>query len=258
MKPFLKKIFFFYIFFIAISVSVCLAQSLPSRPQGHVSDFANVLSSQNRMSLEAISFELRKKTGAQVAIVTVPSVQPYSIEQYATQLFETWGLGQKGKDNGVLLLIARDDRQVRIEVGYGLEGVLTDAITRSIIERDILPAFRQGAYPQGIHHGATALINLIAHSYDVSLTGAHHLAHQRDHSPREPQESSLFSEIFMLFVLIAMAILFIKNPRLFFYFLMLSMMGGRRGSGYGGGGFGGGFGGFGGGMSGGGGASGRW
>lgn len=257
MKKLLKKSISICFILFSVCASVCLGQSLPSRPQGHVSDFANILSGQSRMRLESIGLELRQKTGVQIALVAIPSVQPYSIEQYATKLFETWGIGRKGKDNGILLLVALNDQQVRIEVGYGLEGIITDAVSRRIIERSILPAFRQGAYAEGFEAGTLTIANLIAQSFDVSIASTNHLPQQFDSYQKDSQEPSLFSEIFMFLIFIGMIILFIKNPRLFFYFLMLSMMGGRRGSGSGGG-FGGGFGGFGGGISGGGGASGRW
>ncbi len=240
---------------VILSLSVGLAswaESIPDRPQGYVNDFAGVLSGQASNRIEQLARQLEEKTKAQLAVVTVPSVQPDTIEQYAVKLFQSWGIGQKGEDNGVLLLVSVNDRRVRIEVGYGLEGVLTDAVTKSIIERFIIPAFREGAYPQGVEAGALAIVSLVADSYGLALTGAEQQVYQTLHKP-ERQGINPRSIIF----LIIMGVLFIVNPRLFLYLIMFSMLGGRRGSGFGGG-FGGGSGGFGGGMSGGGGASGSW
>ncbi len=245
----------------AILVSVfCLwmgssssAQVGLSRPQGYVSDFAGVLSSLDRSRVEMLCFQLEKKTGAQIAVVTVASVKPDTVEQYAVKLFEQWGIGQKGKDNGVLFLTAVSDREVRIEVGYGLEGAIPDAIARSVIERFIVPAFQQGEYSKGVGLGTAAIASLVAKEYGVEVTGSEEDVYQKVH--REPSRGS---SVVMAIISVIMLILFIKNPQLFLYWMMMSMMSGGRG-GYGGGGsFGGGFGGFGGGMSGGGGASGRW
>jgi uncharacterized protein len=248
---FLRKIILFvYCCFIWAAFSP--AQNIPPRPQGYVSDFADVVSSAERRRIESLSQQLYQKTGIQLAVVTVSSIGPRTIEQYAVDLFQQWGIGQAGKDNGVLFLTAVQDRHTRIEVGYGLEGVLTDAVTRSIIERFIVPAFRQGQYSKGVEAGTLAIVSLIAQDQGIAITGQEDRVYQEVHEPK--QEFNIFSFI----ILVILVIIFIKNPRLFFFFLMMSMMSsGRRGSGYGSG-FGGGFGGFGGGMSGGGGASGRW
>jgi len=236
------------------ALGVC-AQNLPARPQGYVSDTAGILSSAQRQSLETLAVELEQKTSAQMAVVTVATVKPDTIEQYAVRLFEQWGIGQKGKDNGVLLLVAVQDREVRLEVGYGLEGALTDAMSKSIIERFMVPAFRQGAYDQGVRDGAVAVVSIIAREFGVTVTGREQQIYQRVQAGQDSSSDALGFIVFL-----GMVILFILNPRLFFYMMMFSAMGGGRSGSWsgGGGGFGGGFGGFGGGMSGGGGASGRW
>lgn len=237
-----------------LAVVPLYAQALPVRPAGYVSDFAGILSEAQKQSVEMLALELEKKTTAQMAVVTMPSVKPETIEQYAVRLFEKWGIGQRGKDNGVLFLIAVQDREVRLEVGYGLEGFLTDAVSRSITERFIIPAFRQGKYDQGVQAGAVAITGIIAKEYGVTVTGQEDEVFQTVH-----RKSDNTSEAFALIIFLGMLIFFILNPRLFLYTMMFSSMSGRGGSwSGGGGGFGGGFGGFGGGMSGGGGASGRW
>ena len=108
-------------------VSGARAYSSPGSPTGYVNDFAEILSTETRASLEELLSSTDASTSAQVAVVTIKSLDGDTIENYAEKLFQEWGIGQKGKDNGVLLLVAVDDRKVRIEVGYGLEGALTDA-----------------------------------------------------------------------------------------------------------------------------------
>ena len=247
--------FIFFIIFFFISIASCTGENFPSRPQGYVSDFAGVLSDQQKMRIESFSAELEKKTTAQMAVLTISSVKPDTIEQYAVNLFEKWGIGKKGEDNGVLLLVAVSDRDLRIEVGYGLEGALTDATSKIIIERYIVPYFKQGLYGEGIDSGVSAIISVIAKFYGVEVTRREN----EIHNVLEKSRSSGMTLGNLLFFAILL-ILFILNPRLFLYMILFSAMGGGR-RGYwsgGGGGYGGGFGGFGGGMSGGGGASGRW
>ncbi len=239
---------------ILMSVSGAMAQSLPARPQGYVSDFAGVLPVGVKNQITALCADLEKKTSAQFAIVTLKSVKPETIEQYAVRLFEQWGIGQRGKDNGALLLVAVEDKRTRIEVGYGLEGVLTDAMSSNIIERFMVPSFSQSDYAQGIMNGTSAMAGLVAKSHGVMLSASQQQMYQNLN--RRGRRSGPGTII----VLILMMILFIMNPRLFMMMMLFSMMGGGRRGGWSGGGgsFGGGFGGFGGGMSGGGGASGGW
>lgn len=235
------------------------AAEFPSRPQSYVSDFAKILDASTQARINNFAKELEVKTTAQVAVVTVPTTSPEPIENYAVKFFEQWGIGQKGKDNGVLLLVAVNDRQVRIEVGYGLEGALTDAMSRSIIERYIVPEFKSGQYSLGVLKGATAIISVVAKEYQVVITGQEGF-YQEDLN----RKSGAAGFLNFFFTLLFLLFLFSGRGGFLGWFLLGNMMGGRRdgywhGSGFGGsGGFGGGFGGFGGGMSGGGGATGRW
>ncbi len=233
---------------------------LPAKPLGYVSDFAGVIRPADRMAIERLAAELEKKTTAQIAVVTVQSVKPETIEMYAVRLFEKWGIGQKGKDNGVLLLVAVKDRRVRIETGYGVEGIIPDAIADKIIRDILVPAFKQEDYSGGIKAGAIAIISLIAKDAGVTITGQEEAVYQQvGHQP-----SALESFLSFIFMVIFFILIIGTRTGLLWFFL-LGPMGHRRGgywygSGFGGsrGGFGGGFGGFGGGLSGGGGASGGW
>ena len=128
---------------------------------GRVVDQANILSATTRDRLTTMFADYEKATGEQVVVVTVASLQDVPIEDFGYRLGRAWGIGEKGKSTGALLIIAPKERAVRIEVGYGLEDRLTDAISRAIIERDIVPAFRKGDFDRGVTAGATALVGAL-------------------------------------------------------------------------------------------------
>jgi uncharacterized protein len=128
---------------------------------GRVVDQAEILSPATKNQIETMSAEHERATGQQVVVVTLASLQGYTIEQFGYQLGRHWGIGQKGRNNGAILLVAPSARKVRIEVGYGLEGTLTDAQTRIIIEQSILPEFRRGDFNAGILNGAEAMIQVL-------------------------------------------------------------------------------------------------
>jgi len=129
--------------------------------EARVTDLTSTLSSQQRATLEETlrAFEARK--GSQVAVLMVPTTQPEAIEQYSIRVLDKWKLGRKGVDDGVLLLVAKDDRKLRIEVGYGLEGVLPDAIAKRIISDDIVPRFKQGDFYGGVSAGVARIISVV-------------------------------------------------------------------------------------------------
>lgn len=129
--------------------------------QTRVTDLTGTLSEQQRSSIEQelAAFEARK--GAQIGVLILPTTQPETIEQYAVRVEEAWKLGRKGVDDGVLLVVAKDDRALRIEVGYGLEGVLPDATAKHIIEDEITPQFRQGDFYAGISAGVDRIMKVI-------------------------------------------------------------------------------------------------
>jgi uncharacterized protein len=137
-----------------------LAQSFPP-PQGYVSDFANIIDPFDRDILESRLSTLTKENGAEVAVVTILTLNGDTIENYAVELFEDWGIGQAQADNGVLFITALTERMVRIEVGYGLEPVITDGRAGRILDNEVLPYFRDGDYSAGILAGAAAIEDLI-------------------------------------------------------------------------------------------------
>ncbi|MDD0974415.1 TPM domain-containing protein [Pseudomonas fontis] len=199
---------------------------------GRVVDDAHLLDAASRGQLEQLlSAHEQRSGGEQVVVVTVPDLQGESIEDYGYQLGRFWGIGQKGKDNGALLIVAPNERKLRIEVGYGLEERLTDAQSSVIINSVITPAFRRGEFSQGIVQGVAAIIQVL---------GGEPLAEpaRAVGGGREDGPSAWGVGLFILMIIIVFA---------------LQGMGGGGRSGGMGGGFGGGFGGLGGGRGGGGG-----
>ncbi len=140
--------------------SAVMAQRFPP-PQGFVSDFAGIIDPADRAALESRLDKLSEETGAELAVVTVVSLDGDTIEGYAVRLFEDWGIGQAEADNGVLFITSLTDQRVRIEVGYGLEPIITDGRAGRILDRDVLPSFREGNYSAGIMAGAAAIEELI-------------------------------------------------------------------------------------------------
>jgi uncharacterized protein len=150
------------IFLIALAVIVlpvaAFAYANPGAPKGFVNDYVGVMSVEQRTALENKLTDFEKKTGHEISIVVIKTLNGDTIENFATELFKDWGIGKKGKDNGVLILIAIDDRRMRIEVGYGLEGSLTDAQSSWIINDVMKPAFRNNEYYGGVDKSVDKII----------------------------------------------------------------------------------------------------
>lgn len=227
----------------------------PPKPGVPINDFANLLSPGTSAKLNKLSRDLLDRTGGTVVVATVETIAPESIEEYANKLFEKWGIGEKGKDNGVLILVAVKERKARIEVGYGLEGAIPDAKASQIIRQVMLPRFKTGDFNTGIDRAVQAVSGLIAKEYGVEIEGLDRVPSGSGSTGGRLKTPSALITIFFILIVIIITVLRVFG------------VGGRHsGGGYygggswsgGGGGFSGGFGGFGGGMSGGGGASGGW
>ena len=147
----------------AVVTTAALAQSL-TFPEltGRVVDGAGILDAATREQLEKLSADLEAKTTDQLVVVTLKSLQGTSIEDYGYQLGRKWQIGQKDRNNGVILIVAPNDRRVRIEVGYGLEPTLTDAISSVIIQSSILPRFRAGDFAGGVRRGAEDIVQVLS------------------------------------------------------------------------------------------------
>ncbi len=234
--------------FLAVNTAVLRAQVTFPEYQGWVNDFAEVIPEEAETNIHTLAFEVKQKTGADIAAVSVKNMQGMDVSEYTVRLFKDWGIGEKDKDNGVLLFLAMQERKVRIEVGYGLEGILPDGLCGEILDKYVIPDFRNGDYGMGFYRGMTAIAGVIARDAGVTITGAVEI------ETEEPRPAGLFFVMFVIFLII------ITKGRIIPWLLMGMLSGGSGGKGgprgFGGGGFGGrGFGGFGGGSSGGGGAS---
>jgi uncharacterized protein len=221
-------------------------------PTGWVTDLAGVLPPETRDRITRLVDELRAKTGAEVAVVTVETTAPLDDFTYAMRIADAWKPGRKGEDTGVVFLVATRDRKLRVLVGYGLEAVLPDGLVGEIADREVVPAFRAGRVAEGVWRGVAALAARIAAARGVELTGAPPPAAGR------PAPVPVPGWVVLVVLVLFLVMLYqASRPSRF-----------RRGGfypfgfgGFGGGGFGGGgggFGGFGGGSFGGGGAGRSW
>ncbi len=231
---------------------------------GYINDYTQTLTAPQQQSLSQLSTVIEQKTGIQLATVIIPELgENWTIEDYTSQLFESWGIGQKKLDNGLLLLVALKEKRLRIEVGYGLEGILPDGKAGAIRDQFILPHFKEGNLQKGLISGHIALANTIASEYNIKITEGDLQPHSRRYPSKTATQSSPFNDIILLIIIGIIIAGMIKSPtfRAFIMGMLIASMfsrGGYRRSSMGHFGGGGGFGGFGGGLSGGGGASGGW
>lgn len=157
---------FCVVFLLVAGVMIPAAHALEVPPlQGRVNDTARILSASSVRMLEQTLQALEQKESTQIVVLTIPSLEGDSLEQYTLKVVETWKIGQKGIDNGALLFIAAKDRKIRIETGYGLEGKLTDLVAGRIIRETMVPAFRQGNYDQGVIDGVGAMVAVVKGEY---------------------------------------------------------------------------------------------
>jgi len=245
---------------VATSLVFALAFALSAepisqlKPTDYVNDFAHVLDQNTIAQLDNICQQIDQKAHAQIAVVTIKSLDGSDIESYAVDLFKKWGIGSKATDRGVLILLATQERRYRTEVGYGLEPILPDGKVGGF-GREAVPLLKQNDYNGAVALMTTRVADVIAQDAGIQLTGA------RPRAPTPVQEPGTGLSVggIVVLVIIGLIVLFTPLGRLLLWGLLLG--GGRGGGGFGGGGFGGGgggFGGFGGGSSGGGGASGSW
>ncbi|MGA1981249.1 MAG: TPM domain-containing protein [Acidobacteriaceae bacterium] len=264
-----------WLMFVVVLGVVCPAMggesvaTLPA-PTGYVNDFAGVLSPETRQSLEDLCTQVDQRAHAQIAVVTVKSMDADksgavpTIEEFSNALFQKWGVGQKKTDGGVLVIVSLSPRKYRIEVGYGLEGILPDGKVGDI-GREMQPYLHSGDYDQAFMVGVRDIAQDIATDAGVTLDagGNRQVAEPRYVSEPQQQGNPLPVMIFGVIAVVVIGILIATGHVGLLFFILFNLLGGGRGGGFGGGGFGGGdggggggFGGFGGGGSGGGGASG--
>lgn len=227
----------------------------PVTPTDYVVDLAGVVRTDARTRLNASLRELEQKTSVQMLVLTIQRLDNEDIAGFSLRIAETWRLGKKGKDNGILMVVAVQDRKYRFEIGYGLEPILPDSLVGSIGREHLIPNFRRGDYSAGITNAAFAIMQVIARHEGVQLQATQGM------NPREQAPGKRISPVTLFILLI------VFGPIILGFFRAVSGSGRRYhrsgwwGGGYGGGGsggFSGGFGGGGGGSFGGGGASGSW
>lgn len=230
----------------------------------YVNDYADILDNDTKEYIVSVGKELEDKTGAQSTIVIINSLEGTEIRDYGVNLFRNWGIGQKGKDNGLLILMAMQEKKWSIEVGRGLEGAVPDILTSRVMQEVAVPEFKQGNFGAGLKNAYSVFVDNIAKEYGVTLEKSEKI--DLTYSDEKNVQGNPIP-IYILMGLVFLDIIFNRGRVIRFIFKILfwnSFFGGGRG-GRGGGGFGGdsgggfgGFGGFGGGDSGGGGSSGGW
>lgn len=253
------------LFLLTLSYSFGFAQDFPAKSNTIVNDYTQTLTASQKQQLEQKLVAFDDSTSNQIAVVILKSVGDYDINEYALELGRKWGIGGKGKNNGVILLIAIGDRKMSIQTGYGLEGALPDIYTKRIIENDIKPFFKEGDYYAGIDAGTNSIISLIKGEY-------------KNDKPKAKSGGGKGSAGFIVIIIVIIIAIILRKggggggsqviggrgvaDALFWSMLLgggRNSGGGGFGGGFGGGSSGGGgFGGFGGGSFGGGGSSGSW
>ena len=167
-ENFLWMFFKLCVLFAVLAPLTAHAYVSPGKPIGYVNDFAHVLSASDVQALESKLQSLKTQTGDEVVVATIPTLGDETVESYANDLFQEWGIGQKGKDNGALILVALNEHKIRIEVGYGLEGDLTDLQSGNIIRKVMTPAFKNNDYAGGINGAVDAISSILTNSPDAA------------------------------------------------------------------------------------------
>ena len=264
LKMMFKKIALILI--LLLTGLIAFSQQLPPKSNTLITDYTNTLSENERQSLESKLVAFDDSTSTQIAVVIIKSVGEYDINEYGANLGRAWGIGQKGKNNGILILVAMDDHKVTIQTGYGAEGAVPDVVTHEIIQNDITPHFKQNDYSGGLNAATDDLMKYMKGEYKAPKN-------------QGQPENDIGSGVFIIIFIVVIILIIIFRGRggggqiiggrggasPFWWFLGGAILG--RGSGgwggfsggdNGGGGDSGGFGGFGGGDFGGGGSSGSW
>ncbi len=251
----MKKIGIAFLGFLILAASLSWAKPIQvPPPRGYVNDYAGVIPPEWETKIDAVIRQLKSVSGAEIGILTIDTTGGVPISEYTFAVFEKWKVGEKGKDNGVLIVVAVKDRQLFIATGYGAESVITDGKAGEIRDTLLVPYFRQGKFGEGLFYATGEIARLLSDG-KVSVLKPKGVPG----SPQEParkaplSKGTVFLLIIILLVIVFSSISIFRGPFIFFGGPFIG------GGGFGGGGFGGGgFGGFGGGGFGGGGAGGGW
>ena len=249
---------------VLILIFACTALGALEVPalKGYVNDYAGILSSSEEQQISQIFSAMEKTTSVQGSVLTIASLEGESIESFSLRTVEDWKLGQADRDNGLLIILAMEEKKIRIEVGYGLEGTMTDAKSGYIIREIVIPQFKKGNFANGLYQGASAVSGVITSTSDISEEELS--SYRRKEKSSRPGIPFNFIIFIIIIILSSIGRMGRRRGGLFNALFLGSMLGsssrrrgGFGGGSFGGGGFGGGFGGGGGGF-GGGGASGGW
>ena len=185
---------------LALISCKAFALQIPPKPAGYVHDQAGLLSLPVRLQLEQLLEQHDRQTSNQVVVATFPSLENESLEDFSIRLAQAWKPGTAARDNGVILLIFKNERQMRIEVGYGLEGVLTDAVSGQIIRNVIRPAFRSGDYDGGITAGVAAILKTIG----SPVAGADSVSFEDQNEANAREQMAVLMKFFMVFAFLSL------------------------------------------------------
>jgi uncharacterized protein len=183
--------------------------------KGMANDFAGVFATNELAELEAFLNDVKEKTTAEIAVVTLQTLDGGEVNDFANRLVERWGIGKKDKDNGILLLAVIQDRKIKIEVGYGLEGILTDAKVGRILDEQVMPSFREDKYGRGLANGARAMAEVIAQDAGIQLTNT--MASASSATTEEAQPASLgdvLAALIFIGLFVTIMIVFAKKGKL--------------------------------------------
>lgn len=177
----------------------------------YVGDFAGVISGEREDYFALRSQALEKETGAQIVVVTVSSLEEYTVEEYANELFNGWGIGKKGEDSGVLILLSTGERKIRVEVGYGLEGALNDAKVGRLIDRYAIPFFQEDAFDEGLYELYNAILPLVYEEYGLDVPDEVDIPSGVEDMDEEDEDADIASVV-TLIILIFLLVMF-NNTR---------------------------------------------
>lgn len=189
-KIIIKVLLIFFIIFNLLPIKALAIVS--PKTEFYVNDYANLLSEETKEYIINTNVSLHSQTGAQIVVVTVENLEGNSLEDYATELFRSFGIGDKSKNNGVLLLLALEEREFRVEVGYGLEGILPDGKTGRIQDKYIIPYLKENNWNDGIKNGFSAIVKIVAEEYGVEVNAQEAIA---------GESSDVFDDYFNTFMI---------------------------------------------------------
>lgn len=177
------------------------AQDYPEKPVSWVNDFAGVIPSQYRYKLDSLIEEVEAKTSAEIFIVTEKSISPLDEKEYARQLFDAWKPGKKNLDNGILLLLAVQERRWRIETGYGMEGILPDSLCGEIGRKYMVPYFKNGEYAEGLYNATAAIAGIIAKNASIEISSISGTKFEKIRADSKPAPVFIYFFGFLFFLI---------------------------------------------------------